>query len=236
MSITRSQVFLVVSLVVWSLVLLKLFELHQGPAVGTEIPPVIVASQSNSPSTTVAQISPVVSKPSPPPPPPPIVEQKALTGDSALHKLTVAVKAISFASNAVANLTSPSTPPPRAYPRSIEDYRVKNLPWQEFSRSPHDIGAPDYGFPSLPNSVHVCPQEVVDKLNERLSDEDLNWCKWALRADGGQVQVGKSYGKLNSRDREKYEQLNCNAVAKGDNPSCNDVRTFFDLSSLPSLC
>ena len=38
------------------------------------------------------------------------------------------------------------------------------------------------------------------------------------------LQVGKSYGNLGSKDREKYEIKNCNAVAKGVNPSCDDVR------------
>ncbi len=37
-------------------------------------------------------------------------------------------------------------------------------------------------------------------------------------------KVGKSYGNLGSKDREKYENKNCNAVAKGVNPSCDDVR------------
>ena len=37
------------------------------------------------------------------------------------------------------------------------------------------------------------------------------------------LKVGKSYGTLGSKDREKYENKNCNAVAKGVNPSCDDV-------------
>jgi len=37
------------------------------------------------------------------------------------------------------------------------------------------------------------------------------------------LKVGKSYGTLGGKDREKYENKNCNAVAKGVNPSCDDV-------------
>ena len=37
------------------------------------------------------------------------------------------------------------------------------------------------------------------------------------------LQVGKSYGKLNAKERDQYEQWNCNSVAEGRNPSCDDV-------------
>lgn len=37
-------------------------------------------------------------------------------------------------------------------------------------------------------------------------------------------QVGKSYGKLNTNDKRKFEDLNCNNVDSGKNPSCDDVR------------
>ena len=35
--------------------------------------------------------------------------------------------------------------------------------------------------------------------------------------------MGKSYGRLQSKDRQKFENLNCNNVAAGKNPSCDDV-------------
>ncbi len=41
------------------------------------------------------------------------------------------------------------------------------------------------------------------------------------------TKVGKSYGKLDGKEREKYEQLNCNSVAKSMNPSCDDVNLLF---------
>lgn len=40
------------------------------------------------------------------------------------------------------------------------------------------------------------------------------------------MQVGKSFGKLESHEREKFENLNCNNVAKKLNPSCDDVRYY----------
>ena len=79
---------------------------------------------------------------------------------------------------------------------------------------------------NLAESLKICPAEVVDKLYQRMSDEDLQWCKWALSPSGGKVKVGKSYGTLNGPDRDRYEQLNCNAVDKGENPSCDDVSCF----------
>ena len=38
------------------------------------------------------------------------------------------------------------------------------------------------------------------------------------------AKVGSSYGKLNREERDRYEKLNCNGAAVGDNPSCADVR------------
>jgi hypothetical protein len=45
-------------------------------------------------------------------------------------------------------------------------------------------------------------------------------------------QVGSSYGKLSGHDRSKYEKLNCNKVASGSNPSCDDVSFNYDTVQL----
>jgi hypothetical protein len=71
----------------------------------------------------------------------------------------------------------------------------------------------------------VCSDEIVKKLKEpKLSEEEVKWCQWAVDSNGGKVVVGKSWGKLSSRsDKEKFDALNCNSVAKsGKNPSCDD--------------
>ena len=72
-----------------------------------------------------------------------------------------------------------------------------------------------------------------------LSTEDYEWCKWTFEKGG--VIVGKSYGNLQSNDRNKYERLNCNAVSFGTNPSCE--HSFGDshvlewkAKKIPNLC
>jgi hypothetical protein len=71
---------------------------------------------------------------------------------------------------------------------------------------------------------NLCPATTVEKLAApRLTDSDFNWCRWALSPTGANVVVGKSWGKLSSKsDKEKFDALNCNSVANGKNPSCDD--------------
>lgn len=108
-------------------------------------------------------------------------------------------------------------------PRVVEDYKQR-MSWQDFAQRPIE----PYSTTRMEiseetkNGLLVCPQEVVDRLTKRLSDEDFKWCQWALSDQGGRVKVGKSYGTLNGPQRDKYEQLNCNAVAQGQNPACDD--------------
>lgn len=102
--------------------------------------------------------------------------------------------------------------------------------------------------------LSICSSQVVEALTKpALSDPDFKWCQWALSKDGGNVevrssqscrsegkmtsclrQVGKSYGSLNGPDRDKYEQLSCNTVAQGKNPSCDDVSDVIHWSSSSS--
>jgi len=73
-------------------------------------------------------------------------------------------------------------------------------------------------------SLNYCSSQIVDALiKPGLSEIEFDWCKWTLSPDGGQVKVGTSYGKLNGPERDKYEQLGCNSVANGNNPSCDHV-------------
>ena len=70
----------------------------------------------------------------------------------------------------------------------------------------------------------MCSDNVSEDLKRpRLSTAEFDWCRWALRADGGQVVVGKSWGRLtNKADQTRFDRNNCNAVRSGKNPSCDD--------------
>eukprot|EP01031_Cornospumella_fuschlensis_P042800 gene42800-52301_t len=70
----------------------------------------------------------------------------------------------------------------------------------------------------------TCSANIVQALAKpRLTEEDLKFCHWALSPTGGKVQVGKSWGNLNSKEeKERFDSLNCNAVKAGKNPSCDD--------------
>lgn len=95
--------------------------------------------------------------------------------------------------------------------------------WSDFLEQPSEPLTGSNAFPTNIKGLLTCPAEMVNRLAQRLPEKDLKWCQWALSDTGGRVKVGKSYGSLNSPDRNKYEQLNCNAVAKGKNPSCDDA-------------
>jgi hypothetical protein len=109
----------------------------------------------------------------------------------------------------------------------------KPLSWESFASLPFDqryfrISNPSQNRITKSLSDYkpfLCKDEIVRKLKEpKLSDEEVKWCRWALDSNGGKVVVGKSWGKLNSRnDKEKFDALNCNSVEKsGKNPSCDD--------------
>ena len=71
----------------------------------------------------------------------------------------------------------------------------------------------------------ICSSSIQERLAVPiLSKFNKSWCDWALSKSGGQVVVGKSWGKLERADgdKKKFDNLNCNAVSKGLNPSCND--------------
>ncbi len=74
-----------------------------------------------------------------------------------------------------------------------------------------------------PKDINLCSNNIISALQDRLSQEQMDWCRWALSPNGGKVVVGKSYGVLGKGDRDKYEQYSCNNVMKGLNPSCDDV-------------
>ena len=72
----------------------------------------------------------------------------------------------------------------------------------------------------------VCPTELVQNLSRpRLTQSDLEWCRWSTRDDGGQVKPGKSWGKLAADDQRRFDTLDCNTVylGGGENPSCDDT-------------
>jgi hypothetical protein len=70
----------------------------------------------------------------------------------------------------------------------------------------------------------LCSDEVVSQLAApQLSKEDFEWCRSAISPTGGNVVVGKSWGRLTTKqDQHRFDTLNCNAVQSGKNPSCDD--------------
>lgn len=100
------------------------------------------------------------------------------------------------------------------------------MSWEDFVRIPYNehFEKPTKKSPIVKKELHICPSDMATALAKpRLSDEDFRWCRWALSASGGQVVVGKSWGKLKSKaEKEKFDALNCNSVAQGKNPSCDD--------------
>lgn len=123
----------------------------------------------------------------------------------------------------IGRISRPPRSPTSNNKKSAKDY-LADISWQEFVSLPEEpFSVPREAYTAGSNKLNICPPEVFKKLSEALSPEDLQWCKWALSDSGGRVKVGKSYGTLNSKQRDKYEQLNCNVVDKGQNPSCEDA-------------
>lgn len=69
----------------------------------------------------------------------------------------------------------------------------------------------------------LCPAELDVKYRQPvLAPDEVNWCRTAITEKD--VVVGKSWGKLKSQaERDRFQRLNCNAVAGGQNPSCSDA-------------
>jgi hypothetical protein len=70
----------------------------------------------------------------------------------------------------------------------------------------------------------LCSANITSMLNKKMvTIEDVKWCQWAVSSSGGNVVVGSSWGSLTkTEDRLKFDLLNCNAVSKDMNPTCND--------------
>lgn len=71
--------------------------------------------------------------------------------------------------------------------------------------------------------ISFCSKEVENSLKlPRLTPDQQKWCKWALSGSGGRVVVGKSWGNLKTkREKEDFDDFNCNAFSQGINPSCD---------------
>ena len=77
-------------------------------------------------------------------------------------------------------------------PRSSESYKASPASsWEDFLAVPSEPLRPAHNF-TKPTQVHVCGADVAEKLTQRLSKEELDWCKWALSPDGGRVQVSNA--------------------------------------------
>jgi hypothetical protein len=113
-------------------------------------------------------------------------------------------------------------------PSSVVNGRLlaTSMPWKEFVGMPYNenFSIPNRKTKLLQKEVITCPSEIISALAKpRLSESDFKWCQWALSRDGGKVVVGKSWGKLTSKEaKERFDALNCNSVNEGKNPSCDD--------------
>ena len=107
--------------------------------------------------------------------------------------------------------------------------QLKSISWQTFSKYSRQEATPNKTKREVLVNIlknfngQRCPASVVDELKKpRLQPEDFAWCQWALSANGANVIVGKSWGKLDKKEMLKFDALNCNTVKAGKNPSCDD--------------
>ena len=118
----------------------------------------------------------------------------------------------------------------RTNPNSVSWSRFVNLPLSDTQRvNVNKSNSIPYRTLRSPLSSQyepvLCSKEVVESLaSPKLSQENFEWCRWALSSTGGKVVVGKSWGNLKTKaDQIKFDKLNCNAVQNGRNPSCDDL-------------
>jgi hypothetical protein len=78
---------------------------------------------------------------------------------------------------------------------------------------------------NVTQEIYICSDKIVSDLlnNPQLSPADKEWCAWALSSTGGKVKPGHSWGKLKTKEREKYTNLICNAAAVGVPQSCDSI-------------
>lgn len=109
---------------------------------------------------------------------------------------------------------------------------LPSMSWKSFTELPFEslkqIRNHDIDLTKLKKQLaklNVCSKNIVEKLKlPILSDENYNWCSWALQpkaAGGAGVQVGQSWGTFNANisQRQKFDSLNCNAVKSSSNDS-----------------
>lgn len=106
----------------------------------------------------------------------------------------------------------------------------RSVPWLTFLNNDYveKLAASNVSLSSLrtyPSKLIICPDTISQKLQvPALGKDDMDWCSWATKKDGGGVEVGKSWGKLSTTaDRKRFDSVNCNAVNAGKNPSCDDA-------------
>eukprot|EP01039_Chlorochromonas_danica_P004295 gene4295-4715_t len=153
---------------------------------------------------------------------------------------------------AIAAVTVPPSAPRSSGSSSYRPLRQEVMAWRDFASLPLDDS---FKYSSSLSSeegwkMHykpiVCPAQIATTLaSPRLTEKDVKFCQWAVDRQGGGVVVGKSWGRLSSRqEKDRFDVLNCNAVASsgGQNPSCDDswgdrhIRQWRNQSSQGILC
>lgn len=74
----------------------------------------------------------------------------------------------------------------------------------------------------LDQLVQVDPQ-ISQNVTAKLSKSSKKWCDWALSEKGGKVKLGETFGILSTDEVKTFEGNQCGLVAKGLNPSCDDI-------------
>jgi hypothetical protein len=73
-------------------------------------------------------------------------------------------------------------------PKSVDSYKHV-MTWADFVSTPPQPLRPARNFTN-PTNLRLCDVNVVNKLTQRLSRDEFDWCNWALSSSGGSVQVG----------------------------------------------
>jgi len=108
------------------------------------------------------------------------------------------------------------------------------ITWGDFSSTKHWFPNSDRistsNIPGLLPSTYnpvanlrMCGSEIVTNITKKLTTSEIKWCQWALNPKGGNVLIGESYGKLTPHEIERFEWLDCQAVALGLDLSCDDM-------------
>jgi hypothetical protein len=180
--ISRAQVVLFISLLAWGLVLYQLISMRAASKVqhakAQYLRMQVAISHTNQSIRAISKVSSGSMKKEP--------RVDAATAFSLssqeIPQSTISQPQLTEAPNNIKN----------AQKRSAEYYQLghQGMDWKTFAALPIAPAAPDHLFPKLNSSdINMCDASVIERLDARLSREELKWCQWALSDTGGKVKV-----------------------------------------------